>query len=425
MMNMGNIKMQDSFSHIGNVSVKNKKAEKKSFQEQLKEFRHDIRTDSMKSKNKQKKTEEKTQKPQSFEPNQKLFSKWDSSLSIDENLKVLNRNLSQVDISDISVTEAMGHFASQGAIYGDYIKKNGAAEQKEKFEKIMADHIERFAKDFSDKVGGFFEKNGMTGEKERIYQSIQKQIQNLTGDYGQFLSANQNLFQDFAQESDENNNTCFAFELQRLYAESGNGYSSGGACYGYDQLAELENLASAAETLFAPKRNGIASEEELGVKFGEMKVQSLSILEKSKAGLKFKEAFGQAVDHYIESSLDKVDYALLKQGTGAGSPSPLDKSAVHLVIEAMTDSYAYWGSVSKAVSSGKEFGMYIYFMKQDSSQSAGRYGNSAFFDDFLAETIQRFDGDLSKVKRAASVNLMDYQQRLHLKNRQRGLNTSV
>ena len=156
MMNMGNIKMQDSFSHIGNVSVKNKKAEKKSFQEQLKEFRHDIRTDSMKSKNKQKKTEEKTQKPQSFEPNQKLFSKWDSSLSIDENLKVLNRNLSQVDISDISVTEAMGHFASQGAIYGDYIKKNGTAEQKEKFEKIMADHIERFAKDFSDKVGGIF-----------------------------------------------------------------------------------------------------------------------------------------------------------------------------------------------------------------------------------------------------------------------------
>jgi len=40
----------------------------------------------------------------------------------------------------------------------------------EKFEKIMADHIERFAKDFSDKVGGFFDKNGMTGEKERIYQ---------------------------------------------------------------------------------------------------------------------------------------------------------------------------------------------------------------------------------------------------------------
>ena len=72
----------------------------------------------MKSKNKQKKTEEKTQKPQSFEPNQKLFSKWDSSLSIDENLKVLNRNLSQVDISDISVTEAMGHFASQGQFMG-------------------------------------------------------------------------------------------------------------------------------------------------------------------------------------------------------------------------------------------------------------------------------------------------------------------
>lgn len=411
MMNLSSIKMPSSFSQARNpsVSVKNKKAEKKSFQDQLKEFRHGIRTGSIQSKNKQKKTEEKTKKPLSFAPNQKLFSKWDPSLSIDENLLQLDKNLSRIDISDVSAIEAIGHFASQGAIYQDYIKKNGSAEQKEKFDKIMADHIQRFAKDFSDKVGGFFEENGMAGEKKRIYQSIQEQIQFLTDDYSQFLSENQNLFEDFVQEPDKNNHTCFAFELQRLYSGTG-AYNSDVA-----QLAELENLASAAEMLLTQKSLNIVSEEELGVKFGEIKVQSLSILEKSKAGLNFKDTFNQAVDHYISSSLDQMDEALLKQSTRSGTPSQFDKSAVHLVIEAMRDSYDHWGSVSKAVSCGKEFAMYIYFMKQDSNHPAGRYGNSAFFNDFLSETIQRFNGDLSKVKRAASVNLADYQQRLHSK----------
>lgn len=422
MMNLRNIQTTDSFYDIKRplASAKNKKAEKKTFKDQLKEFRHGVRTGSIRSKNKPKKAEEKekTQKPLSFAPNQKLFSKWDPSLSIDENLLQLDKNLSCIDTSDVSAIEAIGHFASQGAIYQDYIKKNGSTEQKEKFDKIMSGHIQRFAKDFSDKVGSFFEENGMSGAKEQIYQSVTEQIKFLTEDYGQFLSQNQNLFQDFAQKSDQDSHTCFAFELQRLYSESG-AYDSGTA-----QLAELENLVSAAETLFTPKSLDMVNEEELGVRFGEIKVQSLSILEKSKAGLKLKDIFRQAVDHYIDSSLSKVGYALSKQDSeDKETPAKLDKSAVYLVIEAMTDSYSHWGSVSKAVSCGKEFAMYIYFMKQDSNRSTGRYENSTFFNDFLSETFLKFGGDWSKVRRAASVNLMDYRQRLHTQNKRKQLDT--
>ena len=100
-------------------STMRKTDEEKDFKEKLKDFRHDMRLASLQAK--ENKNNAKKKESPIFSPNQDLFSKWDNTLSLEEHLENLDKNLSKLDVlsdsSRISVAEGIEHLASQYAIY--------------------------------------------------------------------------------------------------------------------------------------------------------------------------------------------------------------------------------------------------------------------------------------------------------------------
>lgn len=412
----GAFSMQQPARYRNNQYLMNRRKEEESFDEKLRNFRHDIKSSSF-LKSKANNEPQKIDKAATFAPNQNLFTQWDDSLSVDEQLEKLNKNLSKLDSysysSGITVVEAMEHFASQYSIYNEYIKKNGSTEQKEKFEQMMNRHVDNFAKSFSEQVGGFFEKNGLAGEQQRVYESVKGRIQMLTDSYDGFLKANGDQLQALAAQPGDDN-VCFAFELRRLYHESGDGelFSIGGA-YTRSMLSDLENLAKSAQDILASEDFGVVSEEELGVRLGKTFLNGLSVLEKSKAAFKFKDAFQNAITSHMDSAIDKSNELISKKRNSTEQERSLDKGAIELVIQSMVDSYNHSKSVSQAITVGNEFAMHIYLFKKDSYGGVERYQSSEYFEQLFSDTLERSDNDLSRIQRAALVNIADYQKRLN------------
>lgn len=416
----GAFSMQQPARYRKNQHLMNRPKEEESFDEKLRNFRHDIKSSSF-LKSKANNEPQKMDKAATFAPNQNLFMQWDDTLSVDEQLEKLNKNLSKLDSysysSGITVVEAMEHFASQYSIYNEYIKKNGSTEQKEKFEQMMNRHVDNFAKSFSEQVGGFFEKNGLTGEQQRVYESVRGRIQMLTDSYAGFLKTNGDQLQALAAQPGDDN-VCLAFELRRLYHESGDGelFSIGGA-YTRTMLSDLESLAKSAQDILASKDFGAVSEEELGVRLGKTFLNGLSVLEKSKAAFKFKDAFQNAITSHMDSAIDKSNELISKKRNSTEQERPLDKGAIELVIQSMVDSYNHSKSIPQAIKAGNEFAMHIYLFKKDSYGNVERYQSSEYFERLLSDTLERSDNDLSRIQRAALVNIADYQKRLNAQSK--------
>lgn len=414
----GAFSMQQPSRYRNNQYLTNRPKEEESFDEKLRNFRHDIKSSSF-LKSKANNEPQKMDKAATFAPNQNLFTQWDDSLSVDEQLEKLNKNLSKLDSysysSGITVVEAMEHFASQYSIYNEYIKKNGSTEQKEKFEQMMNRHVDNFAKSFSEQVGGFFEKNGLAGEQRRVYESVKGRIQMLTDSYNGFLKTNGDQLQALATQPGDDN-VCFAFELRRLYHESGDGeLTSIDKAYTRNMLKELEGLAKTAQEILTAKDFGAVSEEELGVRLGEIVLNGLEVFEKSNASIKHKDVFLHAIEDHINSATKKSDDLISSKRNNFGQETlykPIDRNAVDLVIKSMVDSYHHSKSVQQAITVGNEFAMHIFFLKKSSYGDVERYQSSAYFDQMFADSLERSGNDLLRLQRAALVNIADYQNRL-------------
>ncbi len=401
-------------------STMRKTDEEKDFKEKLKDFRHDMRLASLQAK--ENKNNAKKKESPIFSPNQDLFSKWDNTLSLEEHLENLDKNLSKLDVlsdsSRISVAEGIEHLASQYAIYNQHFKKEGNSEQIKKFQQIIQSHVEKFANRFSEKVGGFFEKNGMKGQKEKIYQSVQKSFEIYSEEYSTLLSSRGEWFEGLLSESGQKE-VCLSFELRRLSVtggEDGDFLLPATGIEASRKLGEIEKLADAAEKFLSPKNMGAMSEEELGIRLGELMVNSLSVLDSSHAEIYYKDAFSNAIQNFFDFEIKNSSVSLSQNPDF--SDKPFDKKSVSLVAQAMIDSYHHTNSVSQAIINGKEFGMYIYFMKQSSPdyQNIGRYQKSEYFNRLLSHAVQRTNGDMFQIQRAALVNLSDYDKRLNIQN---------
>lgn len=403
-----------------------KKIPNETFDERLQRFRDDIEADRVTVKEENVIVSQKSNTAATFALSQSLFTQWDSSLPAEEQLQKLDSNLSKIAdysfSSSVDVEEVLEHLASQYSVFKKQLTDAGSTEHLETLDAIMQKNVDSYAKGFSEQVGGFFEKNGMPGEQERMYQVIGEHVKLLSDAYDGFLAADNKLFDGLIKRSNEKN-LSISSELRRLYQKDGGGESIGaGIAYTVDTLSSAAQLAKDAQKILSDGDFGAVSEEELGVRLGEIAVIGLDNIEKSEAPPQFKNAFYTAIRSHIDTEIEKSDQLLKEKSSRTSDQrryTPLDRSAVDAVIQSVIDSYNHSGSVKDAVSVGKEFGMHLFFGKKASQDGVARYEKSDFFDEKRSEMLHANSGDSAQIRRAAFASMADYQNRLE---KQKGLN---
>lgn len=317
-----------------------------------------------------------------------LFSAWDSNLSVDEALQQLDSNLSRIGAfslsSKIEAQEAIEHLASQYSVYKDYISKSGSSDQRKQLDKIMEKHIDKYAREFSEVIGGFFEDNGLSGERQCMYEAVKERIQTLSQDYDDYISKNQADYNRLFEEAQQGK-SCLAFDLRKAYKADGDmerfyRYRDGG--YTREELSEAVRLVKVANLLMGEGEAEAVSEEELGVKLGTIALKGLAFLETSKARGKHKETFQNAVYSRVTELMDESDALLAEKSENAQDErayQPLDRTAVKSIIETMVEAYTNTHSFSRALTIGQEEGLQLYCAKADENSAVIRYRNSSYW----------------------------------------------
>ena len=345
-----------SFHTVQAASLQSKFQAEQAFRTKLLAFRRELA-----EKDRAGETQKPVKKPNediwhnTFSGNARLFSVWDSKVSIDVALKELEENFSAIGEfsldSKIKPEEAIEHFASQYTIYKQHIKKYGSTEQLQALDSILNQYVEKYAKEFSEVVGGFFEDHGMKNERKNMYESFQNRVTRLIDTCENYIKINPDTFQKIVDEA-ETNGKCAAFEFLAAYKKDGDmeTFKPGSRIdYTRKELAGATELVRRANGILNAGAPGIENEEELGVRFGKIALNGFAALGNTSANGEHREVFLNAVKSRIDdliSESDKLLEAKRQETHDEISYAPLERDVIYNIINVMIE--RYWKTVTGA-----------------------------------------------------------------------------
>lgn len=105
--------------------------------------------------------------------------------------------------------QSVDYLSSRYAVMKNRIEKGYSGEERtarlDELDQMMNKHKEKLAQNFADEVGTIFEENGVSGEKERLFQSVLTKINQQIETYTNFIKDNP----DFANIKDADK-TCLS-----------------------------------------------------------------------------------------------------------------------------------------------------------------------------------------------------------------------
>lgn len=280
----------------------------------------------------------------------------------------------------------MEYISSQYSVYKDRLKQQGGEEAEEqllRLDEIVEKHVDRFARSFSESVGGFFEDNGMQGERERMYNSVRKGIYEMSRCYDDFIRQNSSYAE--VPSGDEWLKNCgdyMASELRKSYVAAGGGTPLPGECYSTGQLSRAASMALMGETFVNSEHGDAVSEEELGMRLGAMALKGMAYLSSFEDGLpQHREIYLRAFGNRMEAILDESDRKIADQQKAAPKEKrypPLDREAVAAVVGTIVDYYVATGNGKDALQAGADFGYSAFRQKQ--GNGIARYRESPYWE---------------------------------------------
>lgn len=318
------------------------------------------------------------------------------------------------NLSADQLKESMNFLSSQYAVMKKHISQNFTGnEQKAELEKLnqMVDaHKTNIANAFTDKVGGFFEDNGIAGEREKIYQSIVTEFDNSVAQYENFIKDNG----DYARISgtkDEwlkNDTNYMASELRKSVAVS----TKDKAVAPTEQRSyDMEELQAVGDMVDEIKSYGFAannrnktktgSEEEIGLNLAELALKTQVFSKNSNVSASLKKALSKSVDNFIKDTINEIDAEYRKKSDEAvisadkKGYAPLDKNAITSVIDKVLTTYEKTGSASKSMKDGAVFAVEKFNSKRNDNGEVYRYKGNAFRDFYKNDASKLSSATLS------------------------------
>lgn len=306
------------------------------------------------------------------------------------------------------------YIASRYAVMKTYIATNFSGdEQASNFEELdaMLDSAKnRLAQTFSDKVGGFFEEYGVSGEKENIYRSVMAEFDTKVSDYSAFIQSNENYAKLDGTKDEwlKNDSAYMASELRKSVKGADSEKGEKPSRYTLDEMEKMQTFTEEMGSYFfnshgTSKRIDVfGTEEEIGMQLSEVALKSEMFSKYANVSEKVKNVISKSADSFISRTVDEVQKHIANEIQIKGTEIPssvlkgltaINKQAIYDVIGKVKTTYASTGDFYKSFLDGAIYAENQQKQKYQSNKVTGiyRYEQGTYWDNFLKNT-DRFSG---------------------------------
>ncbi len=295
------------------------------------------------------------------------------------------------------------YLASRYVAMEDKIKKIcTGAEQTERLNqlnKMYAETLEKMAKSYSEVVGGILEDYGVSGEKEKIYQSFKSGVGQQVDEYRMFLKQDQkstglgDTENAWLLKDDE-----YIAAILRKFDHIPEASASNQGEYSLEELDVLGQYVSSLSTMEAMAVTYEMTEERLGLDLAMLAMKTDILCKEKNVGPVLNTTLKEALNGYLNVFLDRFNQKLeinrrnpLIEADIQGN-AELNKESVWKVYNKTIKQYRISGNGMEALIKGAEYGrsQYLKRMELENLENIYRYKNSSFYwIDFFENILGR------------------------------------
>lgn len=330
-----------------------------------------------------------------------------------------------------AIKQDVDYIASRYAAMQERINAEFTGEERtenlNRLDEMLNAAKDKLAQSFSDEMGDFFEENGVSGDKESIYQSVLSAVDQRASQYADFIKANKEyadigpgeewLRKDSSYMSSELRKAMSGADTPQTVAEDADGYTLDEMEKLYAFTKELESYSdygSNPEKALLPGNN--LTEESIGMKLAELSLKGMVFNEKAGVSNKVKDIVSKSIQNFISTTIEaeqaemdkwsslQIQATIKSASRGAYSPADaekriqeikkahtaVDKDAIYAVIDKVASSYQKTGDAGQALIDGAVFAKNAFDRKAQNKEYDGirRYDDESRWDNFFAVSDQ-------------------------------------
>lgn len=321
------------------------------------------------------------------------------------------------------------YLASRYVAMEDKIKKicTGVdqTERLNQLNKTYMETLEKIAKSYSEVVGGILEDYGVSGEKEKIYQSFKSGVEQQVAEYRSFLKQDQRLIgvEDTEDAWLLKDDEYIAAMLRRQDLISEAGLLKEGE-YSLGELDVLGEYVSSLSIMEAGAKTYEMTEERLGLDLAMLTMKTDFLSKEKNMSSTLNTTLQKTLNGYLNVFLERFNQKLeIKRrnaqiGADIQGNAELDKESVWKVYNKTMEQYRISGNGMEALIKGAEYGRSQYLKKMElgNLKDIYRYKNSSFYwIDFFDNILERRNNSYEKEGSAYEqymIGWLDFQNSL-------------
>lgn len=315
-----------------------------------------------------------------------------------------------------TLSQQADYLAAYYAHTENHILQNFTGEEKDSQMKILNDTVGKAinaaANAYADYAGGFLEKYGQSGEREKVRASVSSLIDDKINSYRSFINknpdyANLNGTQD---EWLKGSHRFMTSQLQKAYAASGESTEDNGT-YSENDLLYIGKTASSLPQNFE-SFNSAADEETVGFTLGTVMAKTLELGKAMGVSSSASNTVKGAVTDYQQDYIRLINNELAKRKRDAINSreregnEPLDSRAVMDIALKMKLEYENTQDLMKTLFKGMSEGFKNHIDKVNSGNYSKllRYNESdKMFWHKMYSTLDRTESTSMKIERDALI----------------------
>ena len=271
------------------------------------------------------------------------------------------------------------YLASQYAAMKDKIKNNFSGEeytkQLDKLDSLYKSALDEIATGYSEIVGGFLEQNGLSGEKEKIYQSVIDGVNNKSKEYEDYLSKNPDFAKlkgtkdEWLLQDDEYVASLLRgkdVQTDAIKTEKSNDYT----------LNDLNVLGTYVSELTKWENTAIKMDEErIGLDFAMLSMKTEDLRKNGGISSSLDSTLHKMLNGFMENSLNRLDEKLSElrnKGAALGD----EKGYAKLNRQAIWD--VYNKTMEHYRTSGDMMDSFVYGAKYAANKSLSKINDGTY-----------------------------------------------
>lgn len=329
-----------------------------------------------------------------------------------------------------AIKQDVDYIASRYAAMQERINAEFTGEERtenlNRLDEMLNAAKDKLAQSFSDEMGDFFEENGVSGDKESIYQSVLSAVDQKASQYADFIKANKEyadigpgeewLRKDSSYMSSELRKAMSGADTPQTVAEDADRYTLDEMEKLYAFTKELESYSDYGSNPEKAILTGNFTEETIGIKLADLTLKGMVFNESAGVSDKVKDIVSKSIQNFISTTIEaeqaymdkwsglQIQGMIKAANEGAYSPenaqkeiqqikkahTAVNKDAIYAVIDKVASSYQKTGDAGQALIDGAVFAKNAFDRKAQDKEYDGirRYDVESRWDNFFAVSDQ-------------------------------------